>query len=125
MRKILIDTHILIWWLTDPGKLKKGHQNIISDPDNTIFVSIASFFEIGIKEKIGKLIFEGNYETVLKESGFEILPIRLDHLEILRKIESPNKDPFDIVLIAQALCENLELISYDGQFSKIVGLKII
>ena len=61
MRKILIDTHILIWWLSEPAKLKKDHYDLIIDSENTIFVSVASFFEIGIKEKIGKLEFNGKF----------------------------------------------------------------
>ena len=125
MRKILIDTHILIWWLTEPDKLKKEHQKILSDADNIIFVSVASFFEIGIKEKIGKLKFEGNFEVILIENGFESLPITLMHLETLRTIEFHHKDPFDMVLIAQAISENIEFISYDSQFLKTNGLKII
>lgn len=125
MRKILIDTHILIWWLTEPDKLKKEHQNILSDADIIIFVSVASFFEIGIKEKIGKLKFEGNFEIILKENGFESLPITLMHLETFRTIEFHHKDPFDMVLIAQAISENIEFISYDSQFLKTNGLKII
>lgn len=125
MRKILIDTHILIWWLTEPDKLKKEHQNILSDADNIIFVSVASFFEIGIKEKIGKLKFEGNFEMIIKDNSFESLPITLMHLETLRTLEFHHKDPFDMVLIAQAMSENIEFISYDSQFLKTNGLKII
>lgn len=125
MRKILIDTHILIWWLSEPAKLKKDHYDLITDSENTIFVSVASFFEIGIKEKIGKLEFNGNFETILKSNGFESLPITLKHLETLRKTEFTHKDPFDMVLIAQAISENIELISCNSKFLNVEGLKII
>lgn len=125
MRKILIDTHILIRWLSEPEKLKVEHHDLISESDNTILVSVASFFEIGIKEKIGKLKFEENFEAILKDYGFESLPINLKHLDIMRKTEFNHKDPFDMILIAQALSENIELISYDRFFTKIQGLRII
>jgi PIN domain nuclease of toxin-antitoxin system len=124
MRKILIDTHILIWWLSEPSKLKKDHYDLIADSENIIFVSVASFFEIEIKEKIGKLEFRGNFEAILKANGFESLPIALKHLETLRKIEFTHKDPFDMVLIAQAISENIALISYDSQILNVDGLMI-
>jgi PIN domain nuclease of toxin-antitoxin system len=125
MRRIIIDTHIFLWWLSSPEKITDEHKIIIADPSNTIFVSIASFFEIAIKVKIGKLKFNEDFESVLKNNGFESLNISLPHLETLNKTEYLHKDPFDMVLIAQALCENYELISYDKQFKHYLGLRII
>lgn len=125
MRNLLIDTHILIWWLASPEKIKQGHLDLISNPENTVYVSIASFFEISLKVKKGKLRFDFDFEETLLENDFQILPIALSHLNFLKQNEFPNQDPFDMLIISQALCENLELISYDEAFRHQKNLKLI
>jgi PIN domain nuclease of toxin-antitoxin system len=124
VRKILIDTHVLIWWLSDPSKLKTKHLESISDAENTILVSVASFFEISLKVKTGKLVFDEDFEKILKQNGFESLPIHIHHVAQLQKTIYPHKDPFDMILIAQAIAENLEFISYDKVFEGIEGLRL-
>ncbi|MGL4631022.1 MAG: type II toxin-antitoxin system VapC family toxin [Leadbetterella sp.] len=122
MRPVLIDTHIIIWWLAEPEKLLQKHKDIISDPENVIYVSIASIWEISLKEKIGKLSFEGKFEDVIKENGFELLALSLNHLEIMRTHQLPNKDPFDMIIVSQAISEDLSLISYDTHFKDFKGI---
>ncbi len=125
MRRVLIDTHILIWWLAEPNKIKDVHLELISDPDNLIFISTASFFEIVLKVKKGKLAFDSDFQKLLIENSFENLPVSLRHLQTLPTLDFPNQDPFDMLIITQAIAENLELISYDGVFKEMGGLKLI
>jgi PIN domain nuclease of toxin-antitoxin system len=91
VRKILIDTHVLIWWLSEPSKLKTKHVESISDPENTILVSVASFFEISLIVKTGRLVFDEDFEKKLKQNGFESLPIHIHHVAQLQKTIYPHK----------------------------------
>ncbi len=125
MRKILIDTHIFLWWIDQPDKIKSNHIEIISDPDNSIYVSIASIFEIGIKERIGKLEVNEDFETLLKINNFDSLQISIKNISAIKEIVVENGDPFDLIIIAQAISENLELISYDSKFKGIKDLRLI
>lgn len=113
MKKILIDTHVLIWWLNNPNKLKQHHLDVISNPENIIYVSIASFFEITLKIKIGKLEFREDFEEVLRDNSFDSLPITFNHLQILKNLGIDHKDPFDILLVSQAISDGLEFLTYD------------
>jgi PIN domain nuclease of toxin-antitoxin system len=124
MRDILIDTHILIWWLSSPEKIKQKHLDLIANPDNAIYVSIASFFEISLKIKKGKIKFDADFAETLHQSNFNNLPIELSHLSILQNRTFPNQDPFDMLIISQAFSENMELISYDESFREIADLKL-
>lgn len=125
MRRILIDTHILIWWLSESEKIKSEHLDLITNPENTIYISTASFFEISLKMKKGKLQFDYDFEKVLLENSFENLAISLNHLQEISKYTFPNQDPFDMLIMVQALTENLELISYDQAFDSMKELRII
>ncbi len=125
MKGILIDTHILIWWLIEPKKLKQKHLEIIQNEQSNIFVSLVSFWEISLKVKKGKLIFNDEFENILIENSFQLLPISLQHLKILQEIEYIHQDPFDMLILAQAINDNLELISYDEKFEKVDNLRLI
>ena len=125
MKKLIIDTHILIWWLIAPEKLKQRHLEIIQNEKNIVYVSIASFFEISLKVKKGKLEFNDDFENILSENGFQLLPISLKHLEKLQETLFTHQDPFDMIIIAQSLSENIELISYDEQFKDVEGLRML
>lgn len=125
MRRILIDTHILIWWLADPEKIKPKHLALIANPENIIYVSITSFFEISLKVKKGKPDFKADFVKTLIQNNFEQLVISLNHVQNLTKYNFPNQDPFDMLLISQALSENLEVMSYDQMFKQMPELALI
>lgn len=91
---------------------------------NMLFMSIASFFEISLKVKKGKLRFDFDFEETPLTNDFESIPIALSHLNFLKQYEFPNQDPFDMLIISQALSENLELISYDEAFRGMSMLKL-
>lgn len=117
--KILLDTHILLWWLSDSPKLPtRAKQLIISLPERHIHVSIASLWEIVIKQDKGKL--EGDINSIfdeIKKEGFLLLPILENHICSLQGLPAHHSDPFDRILIAQAMAESFLLLTHDGQLS--------
>jgi PIN domain nuclease of toxin-antitoxin system len=109
----LLDTHVILWWLTDPQKLSiKGHQ-IMADRNNVIYVSSISFWEMSIKSSLGRLSLPHNILTILQADGFKTLPLIPE--ESLSVIDLPklHQDPFDRILIAQAKYNNFILITRD------------
>ena len=118
----LLDTHILIWWLYDDPKLSKRYRELIMDPTNAIVVSVASFWEIEIKSALGHLVIDPGYQEAVTEEGFDILPIKPSHTLALRDLPDYHKDPFDRMLIAQAVSEDLILLSVDRHIARYGGL---
>jgi PIN domain nuclease of toxin-antitoxin system len=119
MAQFLLDTHTLIWHLTDAPELSPKAKQTIENAENQAFVSIASFWEIAIKINIGKLNLNYSLQELLMESeklGFEILDLRQSHLLTLINIPLHHRDPFDRILIAQSIAESMTLISKDTNF---------
>ena len=114
----LLDTHIFLWWLNDDKNLKKSLRNIISDPKNRIYVSVINGWEISIKNKLGKLPLKTTLKECFEVSGFEVLSIGLNHILTLDKLPLIHNDPFDRLLIAQAMTENLILLTDDRKMEK-------
>jgi PIN domain nuclease of toxin-antitoxin system len=113
----LIDTHILLWWLADHPSLSSKARKLISNENNLIFVSMASIWEMIIKKAIGKLKTPDNIDNVLKENDFKELPIKLEHVIAVGHLPNYHKDPFDRMLLAQAKCETLTLITSDEKLT--------
>ena len=113
MNRYLLDTHILIWWLYDHPNLDSAFRDSIADPNNEIIVSVASLWEIEIKRSLGKLIIDANYFQAIENEDFTILPIYASHTLSLRNLPNIHKDPFDRILVAQALCEKLTIMTKD------------
>lgn len=113
MQHILLDTHILLWWLGDKPKLSNKARQLLADPQNLLFVSAASLWEIRIKQSLGKLEIPPDFDQVLRSQGWEELSISIAHTSALLKVPLLHQDPFDRILIAQALCEGLALLSAD------------
>jgi PIN domain nuclease of toxin-antitoxin system len=119
--KYLIDTHVIIWLLDNDDKLSKVARREIENLDNQIFVSIISLFEIVIKVKTGKLSFNKSIHDIVKEldnQGIELLALNANHVENYQSVPlvADHRDPFDRVLIATALHENLSIITIDEKF---------
>ena len=110
---ILIDTHVLLWWLTDDPRLSGKARELIADPYNAIAVSAATAWEIAIKQALGKLLFDGDLEKAVSEQGFQMLPVTFVHAVGVRELPGIHRDPFDRMLVAQARAENLALLSAD------------
>jgi len=121
MRRILLDTHALIWALESPELLPPNAAEQILDVDNEVFVSQISFFEIAIKQALGKITLQlglvGLIEETRKQS-IEILPLGDAHLLAYTQLplHAEHRDPFDRAIIATAFCEQLEVITVDRKF---------
>ncbi|MDR0814911.1 MAG: type II toxin-antitoxin system VapC family toxin [Bacteroidales bacterium] len=118
--RLLIDTQSFIWFSEDDKRLPTAVRTMMDDNTNSLVISIASFWEITIKMSLGKLILSENIETMINmavNNGFEILPIKPTHLISLSALDLFHKDPFDRIIIAQAITENMSTISSDNIFS--------
>ena len=120
--RYLLDTHIFIWWILDHPKLLKSFRDIIGDSSNELFFSSASAWEIVIKATLGKLSLPGNaVEWIRKHLDFNrinALPITVEHALMLHELPNLHKDPFDRIMVAQARCEGLTIITDDEWIAK-------
>jgi PIN domain nuclease of toxin-antitoxin system len=118
--RVLLDTHALLWAVTGNPRLPKRTQSILASFENDVFVSAASAWEIATKHRLGKLpgadALAGDIVGSVERLGFHPLPISLEHAERAGRLPGPHRDPFDRVLIAQSLAENLPLITNDRAF---------
>ena len=115
---LLLDTHILLWWLADDPGLSEKQRSAIADPANVVYVSAASAWEIAIKKALGKLIAPDDLGAALIASELEQLPITVAHAEAVGGLPPHHRDPFDRMLIAQAEVENLTVVTGDPVFAK-------
>lgn len=117
MRQIL-DTHILIWFVSGDPRISASMRSQIENNDN--LVSIASIWEMAIKHSIGKLNFQSSFNEFVEQqiimNGIELLPIRIDHIAVISSLPLHHRDPFDRLLIAQSIVENIPLLSADQIF---------
>lgn len=117
--QLLIDTHILIWFLEGNNLLPKSRRQIISNSQNEVFVSIASLWEMAIKISLGKLTLTKPLTDVIKQmaiENIEILPIYPEHTFQVSIMPFHHRDPFDRIIIAQAQIENLPIMTNDSEF---------
>ena len=115
----LIDTHVFLWFVSNSKELSQTAKSLIEDETNEIFISIASLWEISIKTALGKLTINGKYASViddLTDNSIEILPINFAHTVEQNKLPFHHKDPFDRIIISQAITENMNFISSDAVF---------
>ncbi len=112
--RLLLDTHALLWWLADDDQLGPQARGLIEDPVNDILVSVVSLWEIVVKVRIGKLEADiGEVVDAIPREGFALLDISTAHLLTLARLPMHHRDPFDHLLIAQAIEEDATLISED------------
>ncbi|MCA1744075.1 MAG: type II toxin-antitoxin system VapC family toxin [Desulfovibrionales bacterium] len=114
--RLLLDTHIALWAVTNHPKLPLLAKQMILDTDNQIFVSAASVWEIAIKHSINSqnMPLSGHSSRkIFSKSGYSILSISGEHAAKVETLEWHHKDPFDRLLIAQSLCESLQLLTND------------
>jgi PIN domain nuclease of toxin-antitoxin system len=118
--QLLLDTHILLWWLSGDGALSAEARTAIADERNGIFISAASAWEIATKHRIGKLpgvaAIVADLGGAIVSQGFIGLPISLRHGRAAGALPGPHRDPFDRMLLAQAMLENLVLVSNEEAF---------
>jgi PIN domain nuclease of toxin-antitoxin system len=116
----LIDTHILIWHLVGDAQLSPARWNLIADPDNKVLISIASLWEIAIKLSRGKLAISMSIEDVIsciERSTSSLAAIEPEHLIIVASLPFHHRDPFDRLIISQALIEGIPILTSDSNFA--------
>lgn len=113
MTNFLLDTQVFVWWMEENKRLPRNIKAIIDDPLNHVFISVVTPWEIIIKIKARKLKVPKNYAKFILNGLFEIFPIQISHVLHLDKLPFHHQDPFDRILISQALVENLTLITSD------------
>lgn len=112
--RILLDTHALIWALSSPRTLTAKARAGIRDPDNVVFASAASTWEIAIKAALGKIDADlDEVSSGIEETGFRPLPISIAHTRRVRELPDLHRDPFDRILVAQAMEEGLTIVTND------------
>ena len=118
---LLLDTHTLIWFFNADEQLSINARNLVANPTNNCFLSIASIWEMGIKISLNKLELRGNLAQVaqfIAENSIELLPITFGHVQQLATLPFHHRDPFDRIIIAQALIEQLVLVTKDAVFGQ-------
>lgn len=111
--RVLLDTYILLWWLGEPARISEKTHKRIAAPQNTVYVSAVSLWEIRLKQSLGKLQLPKDFEKRLNEETFEALPLQNSHSAALLSLPWYHRDPFDRILIAQARAEKLQFLTAD------------
>ena len=118
MSRFLLDTHTFLWWIEDSPHLSETARGVIRARDNEIFLSLASVWELAIKVSLEKLVLAVSFEKFLTENltsnNFHLFPIDLSHIVSVSTLPFHHRDPFDRLLVAQALKNNLPIVSADG-----------
>jgi PIN domain nuclease of toxin-antitoxin system len=132
--RLLVDTHILLWAAVDDPRLRGEARAVFADPDNTVVLSAVSIWEVGIKYSLGKLPLPVTpadfFAREIAMRGYEVLPMGRAHAERASILPYPaggHRDPFDRMLVAQALAEGIALVSGDGRLANYVvsGLVLV
>ena len=113
---IIVDTHIFLWLLNDPSKVKNNYLKLLKNLENTIFLSVISIAELMIKSSIGKIEINFNIIEYAKKMGFELLDFTANDAILLKSLPFYHKDPFDRMIICQALANNYYIITDDENF---------
>lgn len=120
--RALLDTHAFLWWVTDDPNLSQRVREVIGDGQNEILFSTASAWEIAIKAGFGRVQFPADLEGFITEqvhrNAFEVLPVQLSHALKVFGLPDYHRDPFDRMLVAQALVEGIPILSADSQFAR-------
>lgn len=110
---LLLDTNVLLWWFAGDERLPVDTNELINRGQNQIVVSVASIWEISIKKSLGKLTIDGDLRQHMADQSFRELPIEGRHAAAVEDLPLHHRDPFDRLLVAQARCEGLTLLTGD------------
>lgn len=121
--RVLLDTNTLLWWFAESQELSRSSRDLIANDDTNVFVSAASAWEICTKVRIGKLptaheLCE-DFIGFLERYEFEPLPISVEHALLAGRLKGAHKDPFDRMLAAQSIIEQVPLVTNDGAFARL------
>ena len=115
MRRFLLDTNVALWLLGDHARVSGAAVEALEDERNEIALSAASVWEIAIKRSLGKLTVEDGWSVALRRLGFDPMPVTALHAEAVERLPWHHRDPFDRLLVAQALVEDRVLVSADSR----------
>jgi len=118
VKRLLRQTHVLLWWLSDDTRLGQATRAAIGDPRNQVYISAASTWEISIKKSLGKLSAPDDMDAIVDDEDFDKLPITLFHGDQAGMLPGHHKDPFDRMLIAQAQSEGLVIVTNDEKITR-------
>jgi PIN domain nuclease of toxin-antitoxin system len=116
--RLLLDSHVVLWWDKDLTRLTDAQCNAISDSDSEVFVSAATAWELGIKRSTGKLLLADSIQALAQRFGFTELAITMTHGELAASLPLFHKDPFDRMLVAQAIVEGMVLVTADSRLAE-------
>ena len=122
--RLLIDSHALLWWFEGSSALAATARNAIADPANDVLISIAALWELAIKQASRKLTLPADLETMVVGEGFSVLSITFVHLRRFEILPALHRDPFDRMMIAQALTEGIPIATVDRVFAA-YGVQIV
>jgi PIN domain nuclease of toxin-antitoxin system len=126
--RMLLDTHVLLWALGEPAKLPPAARRSIVDPGNEVLFSAASIWEIAIKAQLGRADFVANADEIARaavDSGFDELPVRAQHAALTARLPLHHRDPFDRILVAQAMTEPARLVTVDAALRPYTELVVV
>ena len=118
--RLLVDSHALIWYFGQVDRLSQAAEKLLTDPVNDLLLSVASYWEIAIKVGLGKLNitlpFDDYINRMISDLRLATLPIQIPHASALTTLPQHHRDPFDRMLVAQSLVENIPIVSADSAF---------
>jgi PIN domain nuclease of toxin-antitoxin system len=118
--RLLLDTHVFLWFIMGSPNLSRAARALIEDGANERFLSVASLWEMAIKLSIGKLTLSAPFAALIPQqlgvNGIELLHIKIDHAAVLSSLSFHHRDPFDRLLVAQAMVESMPVVSIDAAF---------
>lgn len=113
--KLLLDTHAALWWLADDARIGHDAERELSDSTNRVLLSAAVIWEVAIKRSLGKLQAPADLAQTLLDAGAQPLPVTLDHAAAVEALPWHHRDPFDRLLVSQALTEGVAIVSQDAR----------
>ena len=116
--RLLLDTHVLLWWLADDARLGRRARQAIATPTNLVFVSAATAWEIAVKRALGRLVAPGDIEEWLVASNFQPLPVQIAEAVASAELPPHHRDPFDRLLVAQAQIGRMTIVTGDEEIAK-------
>jgi PIN domain nuclease of toxin-antitoxin system len=122
---LLVDTHIFLWFESDSARLRPDLRKILAEPEQRVYVSAASFWEIAIKRRTGKLVMSGSARAAAVAAGFETLAIDAADAEMAGALDWPHRDPFDRMLVAQCLNRAMTLVTADAALQACAEIAVL
>ena len=125
MSRLLLDTHVFLWWAKASPNIRAQWVDEILDDSNSVHVSAVTAWEIETKKRVKKLDFDDEVGRIAAEFGFEPLSVTMDHASAAGSLEWEHRDPFDRMLVAQALVNEMVLLSADEAMKSAPGVRVL